>query len=1473
MIYTINNNTSHNYSKFISMPNWISYIVMDQGSVKISTNLDPANSLVNSNLNSICNFFFCTKLPLCWQLYPKIAFKCYLTGRKFTFNSKASFALSYQPERKTKYDGKKICSRDSSSRSYTFLTSSSNRVCAICFFARLRSNPLVNLRVASQAFFDHPKKNYGFFKAAKKHSFLERVLPSAKLFSLRSFEVLRRRCGCGRCAATTSAHQLRPLSLSFLPISIKNRLSYPFFSPVLSKKLGVDRKKYARSEASRANKAYRNTPEQMYRKAIKQHSANCVSLFYSKELLCWRSDLSFLNLKQYFANILKVLHICRAASRNNQRILFIGGSKSEACGIIVDSVLVKQLKRRMVPDILSGMHELRGPKKLWTQIFSLKKGRLKSFAFSDAHRSEASSEAHQVFSVPKSDPLTPWPLEENLRFSKGAKADAKAYRQGKNKDHFVAFNEQKANVPMLSQSDSVRSKPQFSSRGTKDHGTNKDIFSHLVNFLNAASGIQNHSSWGLLFNYKKVENSTLSRPSAHALQLGCSKKFKTMVDGLKNEVFSPTTKKVNTNQSGPSGSPKPLELTPNSRTQQRYMVENNHKCVSWGPMFAQATLSTLVSEGNLHKNRGWSVCYNRGRHIRPLNTKKMQGKATQIASRLPAFELTPSMPGFLSNAKVGLQTVFQYLKFINYHKYAPSCLIKYNLKLQYVYTWFEQRRSRMRPKKNFLTHAQQPQGALRRFRKSKIFLATATHPKSDPLTPWPLEENLRFSKGAKADAKAYLQGKYEKSFYRLHVSGPHVSLSKVDQARYPNCFKTEFSFSNKHVPAQVGRGNAITRRGGANGIKIGINKYKKIAIQTSALLNAHFLYCDVFSFNFKAAAISNILFSGAEKIGGEVLKLFDQKSNRMRPLGERTLFCSQSRKSTRACRCTVRKVDKLIPSRKSLQKKKASPFFKLTPRMQYEKSPSKGNTRRLSGSFNDFFLWDKQVKYPQNHYLVLSPRKKPLFFPPTPASALEKIKFFLFAQLNTPLKKQSYLKQQKKVYSLQFRDAKSLCHSDSSNLMWKKTSDRYVAARRSMAAFKKKLGFFLRVKKPSFFGQSRYTATYIGKSFYRGQTSTYALKKTTLVPGNQAQPEKNRRFFSNSDSEVRDSLWHVSNIFLNSNPCLRTPVFFPEEICYSERFYGYKPGRLPVYLKQYARTNIAFYYTKQGEQKQNFKKNIKYRNLRLFRNKNKICFYCNLSREGQQFKFSVASYGNINAINRFQSRFDGGEYASESKKTLFFLPNFELGRKNKVFFEDKNRLEYTPAFTGEIKKKAIKDPKAFFRTRTSNSLKASLFCAVGSRRNKNQNIFGSYYDYEKPFAFTHHYNTHLNLNQSHSKLLVAKNPWNSAALKTCSWGADFGPNIHLGGGQDLVFFIDPEKNIGLVNQAKRLKIPTIGVISSGENKHGRMLLSSCGLDQSVHYPIIGNPVSCFFMHVLLDTLIRTLEKNKSSISEKKHSFF
>ena len=1391
------------------MPNWTSYILgwdLDSGGSRAWLSGPNGHAVVNSkHLESTCNF--CTKLPSCWRLYPKIALKFEVrVGELKCECKKKSF-----PERVHVGVGKKftIVAKQPGKKKTSFFF----RAKKLCEEKKRSLNAHNNSN--EQTLFDSPIKNkmsYLFFSPA--------LYLGPSVFT-----------------------STRKISLCW-------KESFPFFSS-LFKLHFLNRTKYAQSRhvEKKASKSERffplqpgkvhfsnqaNTVEQINRKITKQR-VNCVSLFYSKELLCWRSDLSFLNLKQYFANILKVLHICRAASRNNQRILFIGGSKSEICGIMVDSVLVKQFKRRMVPDILSGVQELRGPKKLWTQIFSLKKGE----------------------NVPRSLPKGRSTLKNQVA-----------------KDHFVALNEQKGceknlrfatspvaqkvkcySTAMLSQSDFMPDKTQEekskgkkklcffelnSVRGTYGVGvlrrTNKPIFSHLVNFLNVTRDIQNNGVLrrGLLFNCKKVEhfNSKYknvsewsTRASAHALQLGSTKK--TMADGFETK-FLPTTTKVNTHKpSGSSQKPLPAKagnLTPNTRpkkkqsfflTQRFYIsqgntIDNNHKFKSWGLWFAQATSSPLAFNFDLHKNkvRDGLVC--------AVNKKKMQGKAAQIASRLPAFGFTPSMPGFLSNAKVGLQTVFQYLKsnFINSHKYAPSCLIKYNLKLQYVCTWFKQRRSRMIKKSHSYGKTSNKFGA------AHIRSANMVRKSVDRQALFLPVEKPHVSKKSHFFCTRVCVKKNEADLRRVHNSFQTEFYNKYDPAQVGALEKSSAFLTRKKDPQRYHRGNVITRCGDVNNIKIGIDQCKKkIAKQTSALLNAHFLYCDVFSFNLRAAALSNILFSETEKIGGE--ELFGQKNNSI-PENTLSLLFSQSRKSTRAARCTVRKVHTFMPSRTS--RKKAKLFFEYTAPTQYAKSPSEENTRRLSGSFNDFFLWG-------------------------PASALEKIKYFLPPTKRTPkhgtvvipsLPVKSYgskfffhitsnPKQQK--YSLQFQDLKSP-HPDSPS---RKTDW-------SVAAWSVKIGF--RVKKPIFFAKSRYAPTYLGKSFYCGQTSTdlVQLEKTKFFQtAYRFHTKKKYHCTQDALKYGKKALLftpegrHASNICLNSNPCWRT--LFPEEICYSQRFYGYKPllGRLPVHFKQYAHSNIA--YTKQGEQRQKiyFKKNIKYRNLRLFKNKNKISFYCSLS-EGQKLKFSFASYGNENAINRFQSRFDGGGYA-------FIRESYE-------------------------KKKALS--KAFFRapTPTSSSLKASLFCAVASRRNaKLAKFFDGrhYYDCEKPFAFTHHYNAHLDFNRSNSKLLFAQNPWNSAALKTCSpkgRGTHFGPNVHLGGGQDLVFFIDPEKNIGLVNQAKRLKIPTIGVISSGENKRGRMLFSSCSLDQSVHYPIIGNPVSCFFMHVLFDTLIRTLEKNK-----------
>ena len=268
------------------------------------------------------------------------------------------------------------------------------------------------------------------------------------------------------------------------------------------------------------------------------------------------------------------------------------------------------------------------------------------------------------------------------------------------------------------------------------------------------------------------------------------------------------------------------------------------------------------------------------------------------------------------------------------------------------------------------------------------------------------------------------------------------------------------------------------------------------------------------------------------------------------------------------------------------------------------------------------------------------------------------------------------------------------------------------------------------------------------------------------------------------------------------------------EICYLERFYGYKflLGRLHINFKQLARKSMTVYYAKQDKQKQEAcsKKNTY---LGLFKNKNNINFFFNLSQ----------SYG-VQKKNRFYRAWSLSP-RSRSKDYKQGFPGagfpFAYGSKNLI-----NRV-----------------------------LRGSSFFQGSTNIEKTVD-----YLYEKPFIYKHHYNTHLYLNQSNSKLLFAKNPWSGVGLKVNSCDNDLSPNIHLGGGQDLIFFINPEKNIGLVNQAKRLKIPTVGVISSGKNKRGRMLFSCYNLNQSVHYPILGNSASCFFVHVLLDTLIRSLEK-------------
>ncbi len=64
---------------------------------------------------------------------------------------------------------------------------------------------------------------------------------------------------------------------------------------------------------------------------------------------------------------------------------------------------------------------------------------------------------------------------------------------------------------------------------------------------------------------------------------------------------------------------------------------------------------------------------------------------------------------------------------------------------------------------------------------------------------------------------------------------------------------------------------------------------------------------------------------------------------------------------------------------------------------------------------------------------------------------------------------------------------------------------------------------------------------------------------------------------------------------------------------------------------------------------------------------------------------------------------------------------------------------------------------------------------------------------------------------------------------------------------DIIFFINPEKAIDVVNQANSLKIPTIGIVSGiavNSSQKGRQSCNSSRLRESVNYPILS--CKCFF---------------------------
>ena len=118
------------------------------------------------------------------------------------------------------------------------------------------------------------------------------------------------------------------------------------------------------------------------------------------------------------------------------------------------------------------------------------------------------------------------------------------------------------------------------------------------------------------------------------------------------------------------------------------------------------------------------------------------------------------------------------------------------------------------------------------------------------------------------------------------------------------------------------------------------------------------------------------------------------------------------------------------------------------------------------------------------------------------------------------------------------------------------------------------------------------------------------------------------------------------------------------------------------------------------------------------------------------------------------------------------------------------------------------------------------------------------------------YKMGYNLNKYYKELLISNNFSDHSSFVKSPWLKQ----------ADLIFFIDPEKNQGLVDQAKSLRILTLGIVSGlMPNRLGRHSFKKYSLEDSVHYPILGNPTSCFFVQALLDIFIKTLCKVNDSL--------
>nr|YP_010003044.1 ribosomal protein S2 [Ulva sp. TM637]AZP40074.1 ribosomal protein S2 [Ulva sp. TM637] len=167
--------------------------------------------------------------------------------------------------------------------------------------------------------------------------------------------------------------------------------------------------------------------------------------------------------------------------------------------------------------------------------------------------------------------------------------------------------------------------------------------------------------------------------------------------------------------------------------------------------------------------------------------------------------------------------------------------------------------------------------------------------------------------------------------------------------------------------------------------------------------------------------------------------------------------------------------------------------------------------------------------------------------------------------------------------------------------------------------------------------------------------------------------------------------------------------------------------------------------------------------------------------------------------------------------------------------------------------KSVEDGRAY-SNQNKNSVRSNRSSVTGLFRNnqtfKAYKSFGIskqvipklFRCHEKKFR--NYYDKLISSNQLNQYQMFAKSPFINNKLA------------------DIMFFINPEKNQNLVNQANCLKIPTIGVISGmATSQLGRHSCNRYSLNNLVNYPILGNPSSSFFIYSLIGVFIKTLRSS------------